>query len=177
MIIQMLTDQAENKGLGPALGGAGDSLTFSHGGANDGFRCMLFGYANRGKGVVIMTNSDNGSAVTWEIMRSISDVYKWDIFKPVIRKVIDLGSDSLLRFEGTYQMNPEYVLQITLKDQKLYVHQNWDGVDYYLYPESELVFFTVENNTNFVFETMPDKEISGFTVMGQFVFTKSPSFP
>ena len=173
MTIQMLTNQAENQGLGPGLGGAGDSLTFSHGGANEGFRCMLFGFVNTGKGVVIMTNSDNGSAVTWEIMRSISNVYNWNLFKPKVRKVIDINSDSLLRFEGTYQMNPEYVLQITLKDQKLHVSQNWDKIAYFLYPESNLLFFTLDDNVEFVFEETPDKKINKFTVMGTYIFEKS----
>jgi CubicO group peptidase (beta-lactamase class C family) len=172
MTIQMLTNQAENQGLGPGLGGAGDSLTFSHGGANEGFRCMLFGFATIGQGVVIMTNSDNGSAVTWEIMRSISDVYNWNLFKPGIRKVIEQNSDSLLKFEGTYQMNPEYTLQITLKDHKLHVQQKWDKSEYYLYPASDLLFFTLEDNTEFVFEETADKKISKFTVMGQFTFQK-----
>jgi CubicO group peptidase (beta-lactamase class C family) len=173
MTVQMLTNQAENQGLGPGVSGAGDSLTFSHGGANVGFRCQLFGFASTGQGVVIMTNSDNGSAVTWEIMRSITDVYKWNLFKPIVRRVINIPGDSLTRFEGTYQMNPEYVLQIALKDQKLYVHQNWDKNEYYLYPGSDLIFFTLEDNTDFIFEETPEKTINKFSVMG-YTFEKSP---
>jgi len=120
-----------------------------------------------------MTNSDNGSAVTWEIMRSISDVYNWNLFKPRVRKVIDINSDSLLRFEGTYHMNPEYVLQITLKEQKLHVFQVWDKSEYYLYPESDLLFFTLEDNAELIFEETADKKISKFIVMGTYVFEKS----
>jgi CubicO group peptidase (beta-lactamase class C family) len=172
MTIQMLTKQAENQGLGPGLGGEGDSLTFSHGGANEGFRCMLFGFASTGKGFVIMTNSDNGSAVTWEIIRSISEVYNWNVFKPIVRKVTDLVLDSLLRFEGTYQMNPEYILHIVVKDNKLHVQQEWDKGEYYLYPGSDLVFFTIEDNTDFVFEETADNKINKFTVMGTYVFEK-----
>lgn len=173
MTIQMLTNQAENQGLGPGLNGAGDSLTFSHGGANEGFRCMLWGFANKGTGFVIMTNSDNGSTVTWEIIRSISEVYGWNIFKPDVRKVIEISNDSLMKFEGTWQMNPEYVLHIIVKNKKLFVHQDWDKVEYWLYPSSNLVFFTLEDNAEFVFEESTGNKINKFTVMGSFVFEKA----
>jgi CubicO group peptidase (beta-lactamase class C family) len=172
MTIQMLTQQAENQGLGPGVRGNGDSLTFSHGGANEGFRCMLFGFANTGKGFVIMTNSDNGSAVTWEIIRAIDEVYNWNIFKPAVRKVIDINPDSLQRFAGIYQMNPEYTLHIVIKNNKLYVNQEWDKGEYYLYPVSDLVFFTLEDNTEFVFEESTEKGIMKFTVMGRYVFDR-----
>jgi CubicO group peptidase (beta-lactamase class C family) len=173
MTIQMLTNQAESQGLGPGVGGAGDSLTFSHAGANEGFRCMLWGFANTGKGFVIMTNSDNGSAVTWEIIRSISEVYGWNMFKPVVRKVISTNQDSLRRFEGTYQMNPEYIVQITAETNKLHVKQNWDQNEYWLYPGSELVFFTLEDNIELVFEKDAKGKIVKFTVAGTFVFEKT----
>jgi CubicO group peptidase (beta-lactamase class C family) len=173
MTIQMLTNQAENQGLGPGVSGTGDSLVFSHGGANEGFRCMLWGFANTGKGFVIMTNSDNGSAVTWEIIRSISEVYGWNMFKPMVRKVISTNQDSLRKFEGTYQMNPEYIVQITAEANKLHVKQNWDQNEYWLYPGSELVFFTLEDNTELVFEEDAKGKIVKFTVMGTFIFEKT----
>ncbi len=173
MTIQMLTNQAENQGLGPGVSGTGDSLVFSHGGANEGFRCMLWGFANAGKGFVIMTNSDNGSAVTWEIIRSISEVYGWNIFKPVVRKVIETNKDSLRKFEGTYQMNPEYIVQITAEANKLHVKQQWDQNVYLLYQGSELVFFTLEDNTELVFEEDAKGKIVKFTVAGTFVFEKT----
>jgi hypothetical protein len=134
---------------------------------------MLWGFANTGKGFVIMTNSDNGSAVTWEIIRSISEVYGWDIFKPIVRKVISTNQDSLRRFEGTYQMNPEYIVQITAETNKLHVKQNWDQNEYWLYPGSELVFFSLEDNTELVFEEDAKGKIVKFTVAGTFVFEKT----
>lgn len=173
MTVQMLTDQPGGQGLGPGVNGAGDSLTFSHGGANEGFRCMLWGYANGEKGFVIMTNSDNGSAVTWEIIRSISEVHGWNIFKPIVRKVIDADYNSLLKFEGTYLSTPEYVLQNKADEGRLRVKQQWDQNEYCLYPSSELIFFTTEDNTEFVFEKGDDNKIASFTVMGRFVFEKS----
>ena len=54
----MLTRQIENDGLGLFLDGQGRTLRFSHGGANEGFQCMLIAYAQTGQGAAIMTNSD-----------------------------------------------------------------------------------------------------------------------
>jgi CubicO group peptidase (beta-lactamase class C family) len=172
MTVQMLTDQAENQGLGPGVSGAGDSLTFSHGGANEGFRCMLWGDVKSGKGFVIMTNSDNGSGVTWEIIRGISEVCNWDVFKPVVRKINEMSHDSLLKYEGTYKATADYIVDITSGDGKLNVRQQWDGNEYCLYPSSDLMFFTTEDNTEFVFEKGDDNKIDRFTVMGTFGFQK-----
>ena len=44
---QMLTRQIENDGLGVFLNGSGQALRFAHGGANEGFQCMLIAYSNR----------------------------------------------------------------------------------------------------------------------------------
>jgi len=56
---QMLSKQIGSAGLGAGLGlfvgGEGNSATFSHGGANAGFRCSMFAYNEQGKAAVIMT--------------------------------------------------------------------------------------------------------------------------
>ena len=81
MTRQMLTVQIGSYGLGPGVQGSGDSLSFSHGGANEGFRCFLYAYAETGQGVVIMTNSDNGGQVARELLGSIARTYGWPDFQ------------------------------------------------------------------------------------------------
>ncbi len=78
MANQMLTHQMNHYGLGIALGDdGGDLFHFLHSGANEGFRCVLVAYPDRGQGVVIMTNGDNGEALWREILHSVSIEYGW----------------------------------------------------------------------------------------------------
>jgi CubicO group peptidase (beta-lactamase class C family) len=74
---EMLTKLLGDFGLGIALEENAGRKSFSHIGGNAGFKCYLFGYLDGGDGVVIMTNSDNGYELIWEIMRSISAEYRW----------------------------------------------------------------------------------------------------
>jgi CubicO group peptidase (beta-lactamase class C family) len=81
MIRQMLTPGLNHQGLGPGVGGSANHPYFTHGGANEGYRCNLIAY-NNGDGVVIMTNSDNGGELASEIQRSVAREYKWPDFQP-----------------------------------------------------------------------------------------------
>ena len=58
---QMLTPVSETSGLGFTLEGKDHTLRFSHTGKNIGFTCYFVAYAERGQGVVVMTNSDSGA--------------------------------------------------------------------------------------------------------------------
>jgi CubicO group peptidase (beta-lactamase class C family) len=73
MTRQMLTPQIEGMGLGIFTNRSASPL--SHGGGNDGFRCLLAAFADSGKGVVIMTNSDNAANLIVEIVHSVAAEY------------------------------------------------------------------------------------------------------
>jgi len=73
MTRQMLTPQIEGMGLGIYTNKS--ASPFSHGGGNDGFRCLLAAFADSGKGVVIMTNSDNATNLIVEIVHSVAAEY------------------------------------------------------------------------------------------------------
>jgi CubicO group peptidase (beta-lactamase class C family) len=78
MAVQMLTPQIDSRGLGPVLGDdGGDLFYFMHPGANDGFQNVLVAYPQRGQGVVILTNGDQGDALWREILNSVSIEYGW----------------------------------------------------------------------------------------------------
>jgi len=78
----MLTPGENDWGLGFRIGGSKRDPFFSHGGANHGYRAQFIAYANSGKGVVIMTNSDNGGELINEVLRAVADVYDWPDFQP-----------------------------------------------------------------------------------------------
>ena len=77
MVAEMLKPRLGKYGLGFAVNSSNKSFTFSHGGSNEGFRCLLIGVPATGQGCVIMTNSDTGSALLPEVAAAVSQVYDW----------------------------------------------------------------------------------------------------
>lgn len=72
--------------IGFEISKKGEGWYFSHSGGNWGFRCHLLAHVRKGYGVVIMTNSDAGSAVIDEVESRIAAAYNWDTLdKPVFR--------------------------------------------------------------------------------------------
>ncbi len=58
-------------GLGPEVGGEGETLNFVHGGANDSYRALMAGYINLEGGLVIFTNGTQGNRLIGEIRRAV----------------------------------------------------------------------------------------------------------
>jgi CubicO group peptidase (beta-lactamase class C family) len=79
-------------GVGPyavgfAVGQLGQGWYFKHGGWNLGFKSDLMAHRSNGYGVVMMTNSDNGSRIFPIIHDSVRKQYDWDTEKmPVPRE-------------------------------------------------------------------------------------------
>ncbi|ETN96236.1 serine hydrolase domain-containing protein [Zhouia amylolytica] len=75
---QLMMKRVPNAGgTGIGLDGTGAAFRFRHTGVNAGFRCYVVSFADKGRGLVIMTNSDNGFPLIHEITRAISKVYNW----------------------------------------------------------------------------------------------------
>ncbi|MBM9591291.1 beta-lactamase family protein, partial [Leptospira sp. 201903075] len=62
------------------LNRTGKTEYFFHGGHTKGHKSLALFNTEKGYGVVIMTNSENGSKLIWRILRSISVEEKWDKF-------------------------------------------------------------------------------------------------
>jgi CubicO group peptidase (beta-lactamase class C family) len=73
----MFTPQLSGVGLGIFLSGKDRSLSFSHNGANAGYRCQFIGFPATGQGAVLMTNSDNGMGVINEFLDNLRTEYQW----------------------------------------------------------------------------------------------------
>ncbi|MBD2701599.1 beta-lactamase family protein [Spirosoma sp. BT702] len=74
---QMLTKIPGAGGLGFGVDGTGETLRFRHSGGNAGFSCYAVAFAQTGRGVVIMTNSDNGTSLIHELVRAMAREYQW----------------------------------------------------------------------------------------------------
>jgi CubicO group peptidase (beta-lactamase class C family) len=136
----MNTPVLDHYGLGLQLSDTDHQKAFSHGGANDGFRCMLWGYREGGRGVVVMTNGDNGAQLAQEILASVAATYDWPDFKPVEKATVAIPADKVAAYAGTYEAPHNFIIKIVFEDGKLYI-QPAGFPRSELLPESEDTFF------------------------------------
>jgi CubicO group peptidase (beta-lactamase class C family) len=148
MVNQMLTKQSGDYGLGIGIGGEGRNSTFSHGGSNEGFRCMMFAYAETGQGAVVMTNGDQGSPLANEILRSIAREYGWPDYKPAERAVAKVNPEIFKSYAGEYEVNGK--VTITTENGKLYIQPPGQQKSE-LFASSETEYFLVTDNVRIVF--------------------------
>ncbi|WP_161597890.1 serine hydrolase [Novosphingobium ginsenosidimutans] len=73
----MFTTGGKDWGLGPAIAGTGENLRFGHDGANEGFQSAMIAYAERGEGIVVLTNGNQGRRLADEIVRAAAALYGW----------------------------------------------------------------------------------------------------
>ena len=77
MTREMLKPQIDQVGLGFFLGQYKNPEEFGHNGDDDGFKAVLIMFADSGKGVAIMVNSDNGVNVANYLVQSVAKEYGW----------------------------------------------------------------------------------------------------
>lgn len=141
MITQMLTKQIDDWGLGLNLQGTGRDARFSHGGANEGFRCSLIAYDDTGQGAAVMTNSDSGGSLAEEVLLAIAHEYGWSGYKPKEITTVHVDPHVLADYAGTYKLPPDQTLTIAQEGDKLLLEA--DGQKFEMVPESETKFFVL----------------------------------
>jgi len=147
--------------VGFSIGREGQGWYFSHGGGNWGFRCILMAHKSKGYGLAIMTNAERGGAVMSEISRRIQVAYEWDsMAEPVPRgyapqverTAIDVDTDILRTYVGSYEFEDGDTIAVDLVDGQLFVTPA--GQDRFrLYAESDTNFFLRLVNAQVTFRT------------------------
>ena len=101
----MITPRKDGYALGLGVEEEGRARYFRHGGSNEGFRSLLVASENRGYGVVVMTNSDNGSPLMNEILRAVAAAYYWEGYQidPVVP--VKMTAEQLAVYAGRYRMD------------------------------------------------------------------------
>ena len=117
----MTTSFMEDVGLGFFIEKHGNALYFGHGGADEGFRAELLVSRDKGYGVAVMVNSDNGQILR-EVIRGVAREYGWDEFLPAPYEIISLDGVKLAAFSGRYQVNPDRVLTMVTSITKTGPH-------------------------------------------------------
>jgi CubicO group peptidase (beta-lactamase class C family) len=88
-------------GLGVAVDYAGDSISFGHGGRDEGFVANIVMWPKLGKGLVVLTNGVSGALLA-EIRRSFAETYGFGGAPRSERQAVSMDSASLAAFVGTY---------------------------------------------------------------------------
>jgi CubicO group peptidase (beta-lactamase class C family) len=100
-------------GLGPFLAEAGPDSRFGHSGGNEGFRCHLLAYRDRGLGAAVMTNSDAGNWFLQHAFAAIVDACRWPGVDDEIVEPAWPDAATLAACAGTYRLRDGFDLTIT----------------------------------------------------------------
>lgn len=139
----MLSPQVENYGLGFLVEGSGDDVVFTLRTKTLGYACAMVLYPAKGQGAVIMTNSDNGALIIQEILCALSEAYMWPHFKPEEKTVLRLGPETYAAFEGRYEVNPSYVLDVAREDYYLVIRPTGQAATKF-YAEGQTLFYSTD---------------------------------
>jgi len=146
---EMLTvvDTGSNYGLGLSVRGKGDEFNFGHGGSNEGYRCYLVAYPEKGQGAAIMTNSDRGGRLNEEILCALATEYGWKDYLPIEQTVFPLDPETLKKYAGKYLFEEgtiadrEITVAVSVKDNHLIIKGPTPELPLEFYPESESKFY------------------------------------
>jgi CubicO group peptidase (beta-lactamase class C family) len=147
---EMLTVQKAPYGLGVELAGTAQSLEFSHGGSNSGFRAFVVMFPTVGKGAVIMANGDRADFIIGSLITSIASEYHWPARMQTEREVVSLSNAQLDALVGVYSLPPgpsgaPVTYEVTREGNRLFTELK--GLGSYprgeIFPASATSFFSL----------------------------------
>lgn len=115
----------QTQALGTFVETIGTKGYFTHGGSNEGFKCAYYGSLEGGSGVIVMVNSDEFEIIN-EIIRSVSEVYNWDLKRSVIKDMkLELTREQMKKYIGEYRSTKDHsrILRVSIKKGKLLVQE------------------------------------------------------
>ncbi|HEX4948682.1 MAG TPA: serine hydrolase [Blastocatellia bacterium] len=151
MVRQMLTKQKGDYGLGLGLGGKEKVTSFSHGGSNEGFKCIMFAYVETGQGAVVMTNGDRGSSLGTEILRAIGREYGWPDQQLNEKTLAPEQPELYPSYVGKYDINGTHATISTQGGQLFLTAAPLGAAPVRLYPTADNRFFILEDNLEVTF--------------------------
>jgi CubicO group peptidase (beta-lactamase class C family) len=153
MTRQMLTSQVSWVGLGFPILEKDGRIRFEHPGWNEGFHSLMAGYLDAGRGLVWMTNGENGKLLGHEVMRALDEVFGCPGYEPVEKSIAQVDTAVLTQYEGKYRYvdYPDYGVEIIKDGEALFLQETPGGVCFQLYPESGTDFFCLERPEEITF--------------------------
>jgi CubicO group peptidase (beta-lactamase class C family) len=139
-IEEMLRPEKQNYGLGFSISERDGLKRFGHSGTDAGFQAVLMATVD-GRGLVVMTNSENGGRLAAEIALSVAAAYGWPD-KPREREAIAMPPEALAKFAGAYEAGR--IGRVTIRVEGDHLVATAPGLgDVALYPESADTFFSL----------------------------------
>ncbi|MGH7561851.1 MAG: serine hydrolase domain-containing protein, partial [Gemmatimonadales bacterium] len=157
---EMLTVQARQQppygtgafGVGVALAGDGDSISFSHGGRDEGFVAQVVMWPKLGRGYVVMMNGVNGSMIA-ELGRGIRELHGLSSDR-IEKRIGAMDPASLDAAPGRYRTvagRDTLVWVVGRKGERLTL-LNPAGSELTMLPQGKDAFFDLENGADWLFE-------------------------
>jgi len=147
----MLDPVKPGHSMGFDLGGSGKDGYFAKGGDTTGFAGQMVAYANRGDGVVILTNGANGNVLADDLIRSVAAAYDWPDFRSHSRKAIDVDKTMWPRLVGTYTYGNARTFSIRIENDHLAIVSSPTSTER-LYAQSAAQWFTLSDDATYVFD-------------------------
>lgn len=160
-------------GLGVLIEGEDETLRFTHDGHNMGYITEFFAFANKGEGIIILTNGAYGRSLIQEILRSASNYYDWNTHNPRIISQLKISPKELQKFVGEYRWleRPNYIAEVILEEGQLrFIASGFPNDN--LTPFGELDFIDVVTEVELQFQASAEGEIEGVLWRGRFQFEK-----
>lgn len=161
----LLTRDLGEYGLGFFVENLGDRTSFSHSGANVGFRAQIYGYTRSGQGVVVMTNSDGGAALIEEILCSIAAEYHWPEFQVVEKTAMAGDAATNRRLAGDYRLVNRPARVVAEGDRLYFQSELFGARRMELFAQSKTEFFMTAQDMAIRFEQDSDGAVSGFALL------------
>jgi CubicO group peptidase (beta-lactamase class C family) len=143
-------------GLVVGVGNEGDSISFSHGGRDEGFVATFVMWPKLGKGYFLLTNGVSGALMA-EITRAFADVYGFGAPPRPAQRLAQADSASMSTLAGSYQIvspNQRDTVTLTITPKATQLHM-WDSSlkrMRYLMPSGGDNYFDFDVASQFTFE-------------------------
>ena len=149
--MRILTQQPySSTGLGFVLTNLKGGLLFSHSGSNFGYKSYMIAYRDRGQGVAVISNGDNGLALIMEVVRAVAKVYGWPDTFIQEAGLVDVPPSVLQSYVGKYVATYEQQtlqLEVYLAGNTLMIKTAFMGTGNRsdLYPTATNIFLLKED--------------------------------
>ena len=162
----LLSPQAESYGFGFLVAGAGDDIQFKLRAKTHGFSAFMVLYPVKGRGAVLMADSDNGPFLIDEILAALAEAYKWPDYAPEQKQVLRLAAGIYESFVGRYEVNPAYVLDVRWEDYYLVIQPTGQAATKF-YAEGQSLFYSTDPYIRIQFLKDRDDLVTGLVLRQQ----------
>jgi CubicO group peptidase (beta-lactamase class C family) len=170
MARQYLTVQHGASGLGILLRDSGRSLSFTHGGRDEGFDAVLVAFAETGQGAAIMINANDNSRFMGRILGFIGRAYGWphgawtaDTPAVVAGEAVRIEPARLARYAGYYELGENQMVSLVPNGNGTGLETLADGLpDEEYFALDSVHFASAERGVRTAFTMDPRGAVTGF---------------